>query len=141
MEKEKAPTATESTDLDFSTNLYNITNGISSKNSVDMEVDKGDNKEEERSPAKKRGGSSKSSTKCKGTHQVSPPEQESLTSQQPTTSTSKTTTFLDNFIHPHSQIMLELAITLKSNKAFEDFTNALMAFITNAQIVDPKFFI
>ncbi len=52
-------------------------NGISRENSIDMEVDKEDNEEEEHSPAKKRGGSSKSSTKCKGMHQVSPPEQES----------------------------------------------------------------
>jgi hypothetical protein len=36
---------------------------------------------------------------------------------------------------------LELAITLKSDKAFEEYTQAPMAFITNAQIVDPKFII
>ncbi len=34
-----------------------------------------------------------------------------------------------------------MAITLKSDKAFEEYTQALMAFITNAQIVDPKFII
>jgi hypothetical protein len=32
-------------------------------------------------------------------------------------------------------------ITLKSDKAFEEFTQALMAFISNAQMVDPKFVI
>jgi hypothetical protein len=30
---------------------------------------------------------------------------------------------------------------LKTDKAFEEFTQALMAFITNAQMVDPKFII
>ncbi len=80
MDKEKALRLMESTDLDFSTNLHNIMNGISSNNSIDMDVEKGDNKEEERSPAKKRGGLSISSTKHKGTHQVSPPKQESLIS-------------------------------------------------------------
>jgi hypothetical protein len=34
-----------------------------------------------------------------------------------------------------------MAITLKSNKAFEEFMQAIMAFITNVQIVDPKFII
>jgi hypothetical protein len=41
----------------------------------------------------------------------------------------------------HSRIVLKLAITLKSDKAFEELTNALMAFITNAQIAEPKFVI
>jgi hypothetical protein len=38
-------------------------------------------------------------------------------------------------------MVIELAIALKSDKAFEEFTQALMAFITNAQMVDPKFVI
>ncbi len=50
--------------MDISSNLHNIMNGALSKNSVDMEIDKGDNEEEEHSLAKKRGGSSKSSKKC-----------------------------------------------------------------------------
>jgi hypothetical protein len=66
-------TSTESTDLDFSKNLHNIMHCVSSKSSKDMGADKGDNKEEEHPPAKKRGVSSKSSTKGKGTHQVLPP--------------------------------------------------------------------
>jgi hypothetical protein len=48
---------------------------------------------------------------------------------------------MDEFVYPHSCIILEMAITLKSDKAFEEFTQAIMAFITNAQIVDPKFII
>ncbi len=44
-------------------------------------------------------------------------------------------------MYKHPRIILELAISLKSDKAFEEFTQALMAFITNAQMVDPKFVI
>jgi hypothetical protein len=94
-----------------------------------------DNKDE-RSPTKKRGGSSKTSTKKNGgLRQVSPQEQGTTASKE------KTTTFADEFMYPYSRIILELAITLKSNKAFEEYTQALMAFITNVQIVDPKFII
>ncbi len=55
--------------------------------------------------------------------------------------TTQTTSFLDTFIHPHSQVILELAVTLKSDKAFKEFTQALRAFITNAQMMDSKFVI
>jgi hypothetical protein len=34
-----------------------------------------------------------------------------------------------------------LAIALKGEKPFDEFTQALMAFISNAQMVDPKFII
>jgi hypothetical protein len=50
-------------------------------------------------------------------------------------------TFLNNFVYPHSQIILELAVLLKSEKAFKEFTQALMAFLANFQMVDPKFVI
>jgi hypothetical protein len=90
--------------------------------------------EDEQSPAKKRGGSSKTSTKKKaGAHQVSPQEQAA--------SKERVTTFMDEFVYPHSCIILEMAITLKSDKVFEEFTQAIMAFITNTQIVDPKLII
>jgi hypothetical protein len=90
--------------------------------------------EDEHSPTKKRGGSSKTSTKKKvGACQVSPQEQ--------VASKEKATTFMDEFVYPYSRIILEMAITLKSNKAFEEFMQAIMAFITTAQIVDPKFII
>ena len=56
-------------------------------------------------------------------------------------STAKSATFLDEVIYPHARIIIELAIMLKSDKAFEEFTQALMAFVTNAQMVDPKFVI
>ena len=48
---------------------------------------------------------------------------------------------MDEFVYPHSCIILEMAITLKSDKAFDKFTQSIMAFITNTQIVDPKFII
>ncbi len=53
----------------------------------------------------------------------------------------KATYFLDTFILPYARVILELAVTLKSKKAFEEFTQALMSFLTNAQMVDPKFVI
>ncbi len=64
---------------------------------------------------------------------VSPPDQGAATH-----SVSRATAFLDTFIYPHARIILELAITLKSEKAFKEFTQALMAFLTNAQMVDPS---
>jgi hypothetical protein len=90
--------------------------------------------EDEQSPKKKRGESSKTSRKKKtGARQVSPQEQAA--------SKERITTFIDEFVYPHSRIILEMAITLKSDKAFDEFTQAIMAFIANAQIVDPKFII
>jgi hypothetical protein len=57
------------------------------------------------------------------------------------TSSTKTTTFLDAYNYKYKRTVFELAILLKTNKAFEEFTQSLMAFITNAQMVDPKFVI
>jgi hypothetical protein len=61
--------------------------------------------------------------------------------QEQAASKERITTFMDEFVFPHSHIILEMAITLKSDKAFDKFTQSIMAFITNAQIVDPKFII
>jgi hypothetical protein len=36
---------------------------------------------------------------------------------------------------------LELAVLLKSDKAFDKFTQAIMSFLSHAQMVDPKFVI
>ncbi len=105
-----------------------------------MEKEDDKDKEEECSPLKKQAGSSKSSTKRRSTRpKVTPPKPKFGT--QPTSITSKTTSFLDNFIYPHSQIILELAITLKSDKAFKEFTHTLMAFLTSAQMINFKFVI
>jgi hypothetical protein len=38
-------------------------------------------------------------------------------------------------------MIFELTILLTSEKKFEEFTHALMAFLTNAQMVNPKFVI
>ncbi len=54
---------------------------------------------------------------------------------------ARSTNFLENFNYPHSRVILELVVVLKSDKAFEEFTQALMAFLSNAQMVDPKFVI
>jgi hypothetical protein len=90
-----------------------------------------------RSPEKERQGSSKTSSQRNANAcQVSP------TKAGPTTlSLAWTATFLDNFVYPHSQIVLELAVLLKSNITFDKFTQALMAFLANSQMVDPKFVI
>jgi hypothetical protein len=49
------------------------------------------------------------------------PESRSATSEQVTTK-EKVTTFMDKFAYPHSHSTMEMAITLKSDKAFEEFT-------------------
>ncbi len=54
-------------------------------------------------------------------------------------STKKKISFEDTYVHPHKRVIIELAILLKSDNAFEEFTKALMAFLENAQMVDPKF--
>ncbi len=89
-----------------------------------------------RSLVKKRSGSSKTTSRRKGNRLVSPTKQESIPQAAPWV-----TSFLDRLIYPHSQVSLELAVTLMSDKAFEEFTQALMSLITNAQMVDSKFVI
>jgi hypothetical protein len=114
----------------LNSNIHAIMNGEEETEETGTNEDDQD----EQSPTKKRGGSSKTTTRKKGAlRQVSPQEQGATK--------EKATTFADQFVHPYSRIILELAITLKSDKAFEEFTQALMAFITNAQIVDSKFII
>ncbi len=84
------------------------------------------------SPVKKRSkGKRRSTTRP----QISPPD------SNLNESTAKGTSFLDEVVYSHSRIILELAIALKSEKVFEEFTQALMAFLTNAQMVDPTFVI
>ena len=43
--------------------------------------------------------------------------------------------------HKYKHMIFELTILLTSEKKFEEFTHALMTFLTNAQMVDPKFVI
>ncbi len=86
----------------------------------------------EMSPVKKR---IKGKKRTSSRPSVSTPEPKS------SGSTTKSASFLDEVAYKHSRIILELAIALKSDKAFKEFTQALMAFITNAQMVNPKFVI
>jgi hypothetical protein len=123
-------------------NLHDIMNGIDTEQSegmdYDMEVEEnyGD---EERSPLKKRSGSRKLATRKSRHPKVNPPSDKEATVQ--TSTATKTSTFLDTYIHPHSRTVLELAIKLKSNNPFEEFTKSLMDLIANAQIVDSRFVI
>ncbi len=56
-------------------------------------------------------------------------------------SPAKKITFEDTYVHPHKRVILDLAVLLKSENAFKEFTKALVAFIENVQMVDPKFVI
>jgi hypothetical protein len=89
------------------------------------------------SPVKKRSkGKRSSSSRPRSTATDPPPTGNTINS-----TAAKSATFLDEIIYQHPRVVIELAILLKSDKAFEEFTQALMAFITNAQMVDPKFVI
>jgi hypothetical protein len=122
--------AVDEPDRNFNKNLHDVFNGVATK----LEAPEGDapnEQQEELSPKNKRAGSSKTSSR-RNPNKVSPPE---ATSE----STKKKISFEETYIHPHKRVIIELAILLKSNKAFEEFTKALMAFIENTQMVDPKF--
>ncbi len=124
-----AATVQEDHSMTLNSNIHAFMNAEETTTPGTNEADK-----DEQSPAKKRGGSSKTSTKEKtGARQVSPQEQAA--------NKERITTVMDEFVYPHSRIILEMAITLKSDKAFDKFTQSIMAFITNVQIVDPKFII
>jgi hypothetical protein len=132
-------------------NLHNVMNGgnfdpLDKDNDTDedvealMEIEGAANEAGEdtsgMSPLNKRSrGKKRSSSRPR----VTPPESKSADTN--TTNATKSASFLDEVVYPHSHVILELAITLKSNNAFKEFTQALMAFITNAQMVDPKFVI
>ncbi len=117
-------------------NLHDVLNGVDSTQMETRAV--GDN-EEECSPLKKQSGSSKSSTKRTHAPQVIPSE--ATTTDQPAPSSTKSTTFLDSFNYPFPCTFIKLAIALKGEKPFDKFTQALMAFISNVQMVNPKFVI
>jgi hypothetical protein len=132
-------------------NLHNMMNGgifdpLDKDNDTDkdvevlMEIEGAANEAGEdmsgMSPLNKRSrGKKRSSSRPR----VTPPESKSADTN--TSNATKSASFLDEVVYPHSHVILELVITLKSDKAFEESTQALMAFITNAQMVDPKFVI
>jgi hypothetical protein len=94
-------------------------NGVQEMETNDTGMDDDDNI---RSPVKKHQGSSKMSLQRNtNARQVFPNKEGPVVLPS-----AQTTTFLDNFVYPHSQIILELAVILKSDKAFEEFTQALM---------------
>ena len=97
--------------------------------------EEGDNSE--LSPVKKRSkGKRTTSSRPRST-----PANPNPTNSVNSTKNAKSATFLDEVVYSYPRVIIELAIMLKSDKAFEEFTQALMAFITNAQMVDPKFVI
>jgi hypothetical protein len=118
--------------------LIDIMNGEECMETSDMQEDNNEEDVEERSPLKKCSRSSKSATRRKPSCLQVIPLDPKITASM---TSANRTTFLENFVYPYPCIILELVITLKSNKAFEEFTQALMAFISNAQMVDPKFVI
>ena len=122
-------------------NLHDILNGAGEGDPEGMECSAGEetgSQEDERSPLKKRPVSSKSSSRRQGATKVTPPGG-ALSGVATAPAPGKSATFLDSFIYPYPRVILELAITLKSDKAFEEFTKALMDLLSNAQIVDPRF--
>ena len=118
-------------DGNFNKNLHDVFNGVT----TETEPTEGKTAEEQQDecspPAKKRSGSSKIKH---NPNKVSPPEAASE-------STKKKISFEKTYIHPHKRVIIELAILLKSDKTFEKFAKALMVFIENTQMVDPKFVI
>jgi hypothetical protein len=117
--------------LNFSEDVHNIMNGVEERNTESLEGD-GD----ERSPRRKRPGSSKVSSRQSSTtaRRVSPPETRTAPALKPAIRNPP----LD---HTYRRTIVELAILLTSEKKFDEFTQALMAFLSNAQMVDPKFVI
>ena len=108
---------------------------------LDIEPQTKDQEEEgdnsELSPVKKRSkGKRTTSSRPRST-----PANPNPTNSVNSTKNAKSATFLDEVVYSYPRVIIELAIMLKSDKAFEEFTQALMAFITNAQMVDPKFVI
>jgi hypothetical protein len=117
-------------------------NGVNGEEDI-IEIDGNeDDHKDEQSPAKKQGGSSKTSTRGapNKTHKaVSPQENQNQT--EVALSILRTTKFFDNYIHLHRRIVLGLAITLTKEDTFDEFAKALASLLGNAQIVDPKFVI
>jgi hypothetical protein len=53
----------------------------------------------------------------------------------------KMTKLIETFIYPHKRIVIELVITLTKKDTFRKFAKALVALLSNTQLVDPKFVI
>ncbi len=118
---------------DFSLKIHdNMTSVTETEN---VEGDSGNDDKHKQSPVKKRPGSSKSSSCRGGSCDVLPTEDGQI--EQATNRTF----LLESFVHAYHHVILELAVLLKSDKAFNKFTQAIMSFLSSAQMVDPKFII
>ena len=124
-------------------NLFAIMNSEDTPQGVleDMDIDKAIKEQNECSPPPKKEKSGSGKAKAKRTRaQVTPPDPATNSNPHPkTTTANKSALFLDTHVYTYKRTVLKLAILLKSDKAFEEFTQVLMSFITNAQMVDPKF--
>ncbi len=83
----------------------------------------------ELSPVKKRSKGKRNTSSRPRSTSANP----TSTNKANSTTNAKSATFLDEVVYPHSRVIIELAIMLKSDKAFEEFTQALMAFITTTR--------
>ena len=117
--------------LNFLEEVHNIMNGVEA---MDTEISEED--AEECSPRKKWPGSSKVSSRQSSTtaRRVSPLETK-------TAPVLKPAICMPPFDHKYKRTIVELAILITSEKKFDEFAQALMAFLANAQMVDPKFVI
>ena len=122
--------------LNFTADVHNIMNGFEEMETEEHEEED----EDERSLMKKRPGSSKASSRRSRTavRQVSPPDSGAALVLKPVL---RTPSIAESVNHKYKRTIFKLAILLTSEKKFEEFTQALMAFLTNAQMVDPKFVI
>ncbi len=122
-------------------NLFAIMNGEDTPQDVleDMDIDKAIAEQNECSPPPKKEKPGSGKAKAKRTReQVTPPDPATNSNPHPkTTPANRSALFLDTHVYKYKRTVLELAILLKSDKAFEEFTQVLMSFITNAQMVDP----
>jgi hypothetical protein len=108
-------------------------NGVTETENV--EGDSGNDDKHEQSPVKKCPGSSKSCSCRGGACNVS------LTEDGQVQQARNRTSSLESFVHTYHRVILELAVLFKSDKAFNELTQAIMSFLSNAQMVDPKFII
>ncbi len=113
------PPVEETSIANFSKSVRDIMEGVQDMETEDRPEDEDDL---ERSPFKKCPGSSKTASwRRTGICLVSPTiKQESIPQ-----ATTWMASFLDTFIYPHSRVILELAVTLKSDKAVRMLTAEL----------------
>ncbi len=133
--------AREKEEENVAKNLHNIMSGIDRGEDI-IEIDGVENDDkDERSPLKKRGGSSKTTIRRTSgkTHKIISPQDQPQVEKIP--SILKATQFMDTYTHPHRRIVLELTIGLTKEDTFDEFAKALASLLSSARIVDPMFVI